>query len=217
MATMSLVVLPAVIAPKPGRPDISGPDHPMRRVTRDLATRPDAWTAARAAEVKELFGTLAPTWSTRDVPERHDAVRDALARGGPFPEGVCLEVGAGTGSATPDLQGAFSTVVSTDVSIDMLEHFRASSPRVLADAARLPVPDRSVAVLALVNMFLFPAEAARVLADDGVLLWVSTNGDATPIYLAADEVVDALPGEWEGTTADAGWGSWLTARRARVS
>src|SRR5436309_13186553 len=62
-----------------------------------------------------------------------------------------------------------------------------------------------------------PERAAQigVLADDGVLLWVSTNGDETPIYLAPADGLRALPGKWEGISAQAGWGTWLTARRAR--
>jgi len=129
-----LVELPTTIPPKPDRPDIGGADHPMRLVTRELAFEPDAWTPQRATEVAALFDMLAPTWSDRDVPERHDALRDALQRGGPFPGGVCVEVGAGTGSATPDLLAAFDTVVSTDMSVEMLRLFRATSPTMLADA-----------------------------------------------------------------------------------
>ena len=188
----------------------------MRRVARSIAFEPGWWSPAHAAEVRALFTELAPTWSTRDIPERHDALRDALARGGPFPAGRCLEVGAGTGSATPDLVAAFGgDVVSTDLTEDMLRHFTASTPRVLADAARLPVADGAAAVVVLVNMFLVPDEVERVLGPGGVLVWVSTNGDATPIYLPPAEVVDALPGEWEAVTADAGWGRWVTARRVR--
>jgi len=66
-------------------------------------------------------------------------------------------------------------------------------------------------------MFLFPTEVARVLADGGVLLWVSTNGDATPIYLSPADVLKALPGDWRGVSAQAGWGTWLTARRESAS
>jgi ubiquinone/menaquinone biosynthesis C-methylase UbiE len=186
----------------------------MRKVTRSIAFERGWWSPARAEEVAGLFTELAPTWSTRDIPERHDALRDALARGGPFPGGTCLEVGAGTGSATPDLVAAFGDVVSTDLTLDMLRHFTASTPRLLADAAALPVADGSIGVLALVNVFLFPDEVDRALAPGGVLVWVSTNGDATPIYLPPDDVVAALPGEWDAVTADAGWGRWLTARRA---
>jgi hypothetical protein len=68
-------------------------------------------------------------------------------------------------------------------------------------------------VVALINMFLFPVEVARVLADDGVLLWMSTNGDQTPIYLPPADVLNALPGAWDGVTSQAGWRTWLTARR----
>jgi hypothetical protein len=76
-------------------------------------------------------------------------------------------------------------------------------------------PD-SVAVVVLINMFLFPAETSRVLADDGVVLWVSTNGEETPIYLPPADVLSALPGRWLGTTSQARWGTWLTARRVNV-
>lgn len=51
----------------------------------------------------------------------------------------------------------------------------------------------------------------------GVLLWVSTNGEETPIYLRPADVLSALPGTWEGITSQAGWGTWLTARRSRHS
>ena len=66
----------------------------------------------------------------------------------------------------------------------------------------------------LINMFLFPTEISRVLTDDGVVLWVSTNGEQTPIYLPPADVLRALPGTWEGITSEAGWGTWLTALRA---
>jgi len=152
-------------------------------------------------------------WSERDRPERHDALRDGLARGGPFPDGVCLEVGAGTGNVTGDLEALFDRVVSIDLSRAMLLSAPTGAPQIQADASVLPVPSGSVAVIALVNMFLFPDEVARVLQADGVLLWISTNGDATPIYLSPVDVLDALPAGWTGVSAQAGWGTWLTARR----
>src|SRR4029078_10960834 len=101
---------------------------------------------------------------------------------------------------------AFAGVVSLALPRGILRLADAGGRRVQADASTLPLRTRSASVVALVNMFLFPAEIARVLADDGVVVWVSTNGDATPIYLAPGDVMRALPGTWQGITADAGWG-----------
>ena len=212
---MTLTQLPSIVTVSTERPEVGGPDHPMRRVTFDTAFEPDSWTPERATKVAELFDSLAPTWKERDGPERHASLLDALDRGGPFPAGVCIEVGAGAGVATPVLREALRGVIALDLSFEMLALASSDAPRVLADSSVLPIRSRSVAVVALVNMFLFPAEVDRVLDPDGVLLWVSTLGDATPIYLEPSDVLRALPGDWRGMTADAGWGTWLVARRVR--
>ena len=161
-----------------------------------------------------LFDSMAPTWTGRDGPDRHASLHDALARGGPFTPGPCLEVGSGTGEATPILRARFGNVIALDLSREMLRYAPAECPRVQADSSALPVAADSATVAALVNMLLFPVEVDRVLAPAGALLWVNTLGDATPIHLPAADVLDALPGTWHGMTADAGWGTWLVARRA---
>jgi SAM-dependent methyltransferase len=211
---VTLNQLPRIVTVAAERPEVGGPDHPMRRVTSDTAFAPESWTPERAAKVGELFDSLAPTWKERDGPERHASVLDALDRGGPFPAGPCVEVGSGAGVATPVLVGALRDVISLDLSFEMLALAGSEAPRVRADCSVLPLRSRSVAMVALVNMFLFPGEVDRVLEPDGVLLWVSTLGDATPIYLPPADVLRALPGAWDGVTADAGWGTWLVARRA---
>ncbi len=208
-----LTELPRVIADRPDRPDLGDLAVHMRELTRQIAMDPDAWTPERVSQMIGFFDSLASAWSERDRPERHDALADALTRGGPFPDGVCMEVGAGTGSMTGDLQALFDSVVSIDLSRAMLSLASPRSPQIQADAALLPLRSGSVAVIALINMFLFPDEVARVLKADGVVLWVSTNGDATPIYLPPADVMKALPGGWSGMSAQAGWGTWLTARR----
>lgn len=96
----------------------------------------------------------------------------------------------------------------------MLRRASFDGRQIQSDASALPLRTGSAAVLALINMFLFPGEIARVLAENGVLLWVSTNGEETPIYLPPADVLRALPGTWQGITSQAGWGTWLTARRA---
>jgi hypothetical protein len=96
----------------------------------------------------------------------------------------------------------------------MLQHANGrSSWRVRADASRLPLADASVAVIAAIDMLLFPAETARVLAPDGLLLWINQLGSDGPLYLPAATVVAALPGIWQATESEAGWGSWALLRR----
>ena len=115
-----LTELPRVIAAKPDRPDLGEIAVHMGELTRRIAMDPDAWTPERVAQMLGFFDSQASGWSERDRPERHDALRDGLDRGGPFPDGVCLEVGAGTGNVTGDLQALFDRVVSIDLSRAML-------------------------------------------------------------------------------------------------
>lgn len=85
-----------------------------------------------------------------------------------------------------------------------------------ADAGALPLADGSVAAVAAIDMPLFPAETARVLAPEGALLWINQLGPDGPLHLSAQDVIAALPGHWDAIEAEAGWGSWAVLRRARV-
>ena len=209
--------LETVVPAAPDRPDFAGPDHPMRKVTRQVAFEPDGWTPERAAKVAQLFDAMAPEWSARTSQERQDVLRDALARGEAGPRGfsgLCVEIGSGTGSSTEDLARVFDLVLALDLSREMLRH-APSAPglRVQADAARLPLRDGAADAIVLVNALLFPREMDRVLAPDGVLVWVNSLGDRTPIHLPAEDVAEALPGPWQGVQSEAGWGIWCTLRR----
>ncbi|HEX7166058.1 MAG TPA: class I SAM-dependent methyltransferase [Acidimicrobiales bacterium] len=209
--------LETVIPPPPGKPDPIS-EHPMRHVTRQVAFERNGWTPERAGKVEALFDDLASEWHTRGNPERRDAVHDALGRGGPFPGGTCLELGSGIGLFTETIRDAVAgtcSVVAVDLSLEMLRRAPAgAAPRLQADASTLPFANGAVATAVLVNMLLFPLEIDRVLRPDGVLVWVNTLGDATPIHLVAADVAEALPGEWTGVHADAGWGTWAALRRA---
>lgn len=213
--TPSIRRLETVVPPEPDRPELAGPDHPMRKVTRQVAFEPAGWTPERARKVATLFDTMAPEWSARTSAERQSVLRDALARGECGARGLCVEIGSGTGSSTEDLARVYDRVVALDLSREMLRH-APSVPglRVQADAARLPLADHCADAVVLVNALLFPHEIERVLARDGVLIWVNSLGDRTPIHLPAEDVAAALPGRWEGVRAEAGWGIWCTLRRA---
>lgn len=208
-----VTTLERIVPEAPGRPDMPPMAEVMQQVTREIAFDPASWTPDRAAGIVQIFDGMAATWGERAKELRHDALHDAIERGG-VPDGLVLEVGSGTGIFTTWLTQRFGRLVALDLSMEMLRMADPSlAPRVCADASRLPVPDGRASGVVLVNCFLFPAECDRVLAPDGVLVWVSALGDRTPIYLPADDVARALPGEWDGVASQAGWGSWAVVRR----
>lgn len=163
--------------PPPGTAEV------FRAFARDLAAGRRPWTAEAARFVADQFDQLAAEWDTARATGRDDPVWDALARGGPMPQGPCLEIGSGTGLFTPALTAAFPQVISADLSMRMLRQADGRSPwRVRADASGLPLADASVVVMAAIDMLLFPAETARVLAPGGVLLWINQLGPDGPLY-----------------------------------
>jgi SAM-dependent methyltransferase len=194
-------------------------DHPMRIMTRRAAgLHPDGWDADARAKVAAYFDGMAAEWHTRTSPERDAVVVDALERGLPDDLGsadVCVELGSGIGAYTPLLAQRWGRVLAVEVAVEML---RLAPPtpghRLLADGASLPLPDGSAGAVVLVNCFLFPAEVDRVLAPDGVVVWVNSSGGDTPIHLPADDVVAALPGRWTGVRSGAGVGLWCVLRRS---
>ncbi|HWG72806.1 MAG TPA: class I SAM-dependent methyltransferase [Acidimicrobiales bacterium] len=205
-------VVPAPVGP---RPELAGPDHPMRKVTRQVAFEPGGWTPERAARVTEVFDGLASVWdTTRADQPRIAPLADAVERGGPTARGCWVEVGSGSGLATPWLATQCRTLLAVDLSPAMLAQAPPDAGfRVRADAARLPLADATVDAAVLVNALLFPAEIARVVRPGGALVWFSSLGDATPIYLAAEDVDEAFGGRWDGVAADAAWGTWAVLHR----
>jgi ubiquinone/menaquinone biosynthesis C-methylase UbiE len=186
---------------------------PMQKVTRQIAFDPSSWDEERKKKVAELFDSLAPEWHTRGGPERLRPTKDALFRGGVPGGGRALEIGSGTGIQTGVLLEHFEEVVSVDLSAEML----ALAPRrdrvglLRGDASCLPVANGSLEAVVCVNAYLFPGEYARVLKRPGRVVFVSTSGDQTPIYLPPEEVVSALEpflGPLEATSARCGWGTW---------
>jgi len=200
-----------ITAPEP----FAGPDHPMRKLTRQVAFD-GAWDAERAKKVGDLFDGMAAEWSTRNVDATKAApIIDALDRGTASVGGRWLELGSGTGAGTRVLSGQVGSLIAFDLAAEMLSHAPGElAPRVRGDASVLPFGDNAFDNVLMVNMLLFPSEVDRVLAPGGTVVWVNTLGDQTPIHLPAADVLEALPGSWEGVTANAGTGLWATLRRS---
>ncbi len=200
----------SAIDPEP----FAGPDHPIRQRTRAVASG-EAWTTGNAARMADLFDSMAAEWSAEHVDDTKAApVLDAVDRGDVPLHGAWLELGSGTGAGARLLSDRVGSLVATDLSEQMLRHAPGElAPRVRSDASRLPFGDGMFDAVLMINMLLFPAEVDRILRGGGVVVWVNTLGDQTPIHLPPDDVLAALPGEWIGRTARAGTGFWLTARR----
>jgi SAM-dependent methyltransferase len=217
--TLPIQYLPAVAIEGHRSSGIGSPDHPMRIATRRAAgLDPGGWTPDLRKQAEAFFDGLAGEWHTRTSPQRRAIVMDALERGlGVIPPcaGVAVEVGSGIGTYSDLIAERFATVVAVDLSLAMLQLApTAPAHRIQADGATLPVRDASAAAIVLINAFLFPAEVDRVLAPHGVLVWVNSSGEQTPIYLSADDLLAALPGTWTGTSSRAGEGHWCVLRRA---
>jgi SAM-dependent methyltransferase len=192
----------------------AGPDHPIRVLTRAVAGGKE-WTPAHAARMADLFDGLASEWSERVDDTKLTPIVDALERGGVPLDARWLEVGTGTGAGARVLADRATSIVATDISAEMLHQASSGTvPLMRSDAASLPVREGAVDAMLLVNMLLFPAEIDRVVQRRGVVVWVNSLGDQTPIHLPPGDVLDALPGTWRGLTARAGTGFWLVARRA---
>ena len=196
-----------------------GPDHPMRLATRRAAgLDAGGWTPELRKEVGEFFDTLSGEWHTRTSPQRTAVVKDALERGlgrQPSRAGVAVEVGSGIGTYSSLLAERFATVVAIDLSLAMLRLAPMGiAHRIQADGAMLPLRESCAAAVVLINCFLFPAEVDRILSRDGVLVWVNSSGEQTPIFLDPENVLTALPGKWTGTSSRAGVGTWCVLRRA---
>ncbi len=188
----------------------------MRAVTRQVASgEASAWTAERRAKVAALFDGMAAEWHQRRLdPQRTAPLEDAYARGGIVAGGTCLEVASGDGANTEFLAARHDSVVAADLSYEMLRHAAAGvGHRIQVDTSAAAIRSASIDAAVLVNALLFPAEMDRVLAPGGVLVWVNTSGDRTPIHLSADEVEASLPGSWDGVTSEAGRGTWAVFRR----
>lgn len=194
----------------------TGSEHPLRTLTKRLAFE-GGWTPAMRDEFTVTFDALAPTWPTDDFPGVAVPIADALDRGvKAAPDSrlaggrtTLVDLGGGNGRAAGMMRERYPATVIVDLSAEMLACVPDGiAPCLQADAASLPFADRSIDLLVAVNMFLFPREADRVIAKNGLLVWVSSWGPNTPIYLSAREVDDALPGDWDGVTSEAGGASW---------
>jgi SAM-dependent methyltransferase len=209
-------ILDRVVAAPPGKP-ARKEARASQTTSAQIARDPSIWSPEMARDVVARYNELAPVWDDERGGYRPVPLADALARGGPWRDGVCLEVGCGTGLLTPLLAQVWTSVLPVDLTWEMLR--RSHAPwRVLADASALPVAGGRAAAVVLADVPLFAREVTRVLAPDGAVVWSNALGVDAPHHVPVETVLAALTSAspecaWSAVTAEAGWGLWAVFRR----
>lgn len=170
-----------------------------RFVTTAVVARPELWRVFRGP-LRAQFDRLAGSWEGRRGPESLEPVEAALRR---VPDATrALDLGTGTGKAARAIarRAPEATVVGVDLSPRMVaEATRLLPPDLagrvhfqVADASALPFADASFDLVVLMNMIPFFPELGRVLAPGGVLVFASSSGAGTPIYVSPRRLRERL-------------------------
>lgn len=198
-----------------------------RMTTRAVVARPRVWGLFRGP-LRRQFDRLAAGWEARLGPEALIPLGAALERLQSPPRRV-LDLGTGTGKAARVAAGRFpqAKVIGVDLAPAMIEEARRLLPAELsdrvrfevADASRLPFEDGAFDLVVLLNMIPFFEELARVTAPGGRVVFASSFGSETPIYVPPETLRKRVAplgfGEFEELSAGDGT-AFLATRDDRV-
>ncbi len=156
---------------------------------------------------------MAQSWNGERGGYRPAPLIDALARGGPFPTGPCLEIGCGTGLLTGHIERVWPDLVSVDLSAEVLRR-GGSVRRAQVDASQLPFPAAAFAAVVIGDGPMFAAEVVRVLRPEGVVVWSNALGTGAPYFVETPLLLSALGAadparSWVAVESEASWGSWI--------
>ncbi|MBX6722240.1 MAG: class I SAM-dependent methyltransferase [Dactylosporangium sp.] len=197
-------------------PDLAADTHRSRIALERILADPhdgEAWTLLSA-----YYDEAADGWDTwvRTQPWYLAPVQAGL--GHAKPARTVLEVSCGSGQATPLLDAYARLVLATDASRVML----ADAPRTLrhthyalVDVRRLPLRTGSIDLIVGLNAVPHVDEFARVLAPRGQLLWCTSFGAGTPLYIEVERFVHLMGPDWRADAGRAGHGEWLLLTRVR--
>jgi ubiquinone/menaquinone biosynthesis C-methylase UbiE len=137
-----------------------------------------------------------------------------------------LDLGTGTGKAARAVARRFpdAEIVGVDLSPAMIAHAKCLLPEEfgqrirfeVADASSLPFDDGAFDLVVLLNMIPFFEELARVTAAGGRVVFASSFGSETPIYVPPQTLRERLAplgfGDFEEVAAGDGT-AFLAVRR----
>ncbi|MEV0194048.1 methyltransferase domain-containing protein [Kitasatospora purpeofusca] len=127
--------------------------------------------ASELARTREFFGVRAAGWDA-EFPDDGPRYAAAIAELGLRPGDSVLDAGCGTGRALPPLRAAVGPagrVLGADVTPEMLAEAAARHPGtaalLLADCARLPLPDAALDAVLAAGLISHLADPARTLRE----------------------------------------------------
>jgi SAM-dependent methyltransferase len=187
-----------------------------RLTTRAVVRRPRVWRLFRSP-LRKQFDQMAGGWEERMGPEGLVPLGAALDKL-PSPPRRVLDLGTGTGKAARVVAKRFpeADIIGVDFSSEMIAAAQKLLPDDLsdrvrfqvADASALPFEDGAFDLVTLLNMIPFFEELARVTAPGGRVVFASSFGAETPIYVPPDTLRERLGtlgfGNFEELTAGAG-------------
>jgi hypothetical protein len=187
-------------------PDLKGATHRSRIALEQVLADPNdeaAWDF-----LAESYAEMAAEWREWAESQQRwydSPIRVGLAHSKPVP--WAYEVGCGTGEATVPL--------STDVNLAMISlALRPANARfVVSDVRAMPLRDASVPLLVGLNAVPHIKEFNRVIAPDGQLLWCTSFGPGTPLYVEPERLLHLLGPGWVGEAGRAGHGEWMVLSR----
>lgn len=194
-------------------PDMTGGQNPVRSVVERAAM--GEWSRTDAKHMVESYGEQSLIWKDWvNNPDYLAPLVDALARGGPTGGGVAIIGGGGTGPEAEVVKEAGYSPVVADISAEMLTRCDVGE-RVLTDMASASIRSGTVDMVVLLNAPIFAIEVERILRVGGWLIWCSSFGSHTPIYLSPLSVAEALSNTRmiPACGSLAGHGEWLTFRK----
>ena len=205
---------PTTHVPDEPPPDLAARTHRSRAALERILENPHdekAWDG-----LESFYEASADGWEEfcEAQPWYTSPVQAGLAHA--KPARVLLEVACGSGQATPLLHPYAKVVFATDTSPSMLEDAPAALPRTtyaLADVRRLPFRTGSVDLLVGLNAVPHTPEFARVLAPVGQLLWCTSFGAGTPLYVEPERFLKLMGPGWQADAGRAGHGEWLLLTR----
>jgi SAM-dependent methyltransferase len=173
----------------------------------------DAWKELAAA-----YEGMASEWQAWVSTQSHylDPVADALARIGKIDHAV--EIGSGTGEATRLVGAQARLVAAIDASPAMVSR-APELPNVrwlVGDVRSLPVDSGWADLVVGLNAVPSFREIDRVCAPAGRVLWASSFGPETPLYIEPERFVGLLGPEWGGIARRVGFGEWCIAERRQA-